>query len=94
MDKHNNGSMEVHEPAIRYAGGSVDNDWTEDSIAKTQIIKILEADEEYGRTHGRDLLTQGELDAEMAESDREIKSIVRKQIKYDEAANNLWPQVY
>lgn len=81
--------MEVHEPAIRYAGSSVDNDWTEDSIAKTQIIKILEADEEYDRTHGRDLLTQGEFDAEMAESDREIKSIVRKQIKYDEAANNL-----
>ena len=94
MDKRNNESMEVHEPAIRYAGGSVDNDWTEDSIAKTQIIKILEADEEYDRTHRRDLLTQGEFDAEMAESDREIKSIVRKQIKYDEAANNLWPQVY
>lgn len=94
MDKRNNGSMEVHESAIRYASGSVDNDWTEDPIAKTQIIKILEADEEYDRTHGRDLLTQGEFDAEMAESDREIKSIVRKQIKYDEAANNLWPQVY
>ena len=89
MDKRNNGSMEVHEPAIRYADSGVDDDWTEDSITKTQIVKILEADEEYNRTHGRDLLTQDEFDAEMAKSDREIKSIVRKQIKYDEAANNL-----